>query len=140
MWRWLISGVAAVFMERGFQSQGVLTLTGRQGLGKTRWLKSLVPNRDWIKDGVVLNPKDKDSVLQSVSRWIVELGELDATFKKADVAALKAFITMEEDVLRQAYAQKTDKYQRCKAALKIDPPSASNIDPSEKCKKVSFCA
>jgi hypothetical protein len=28
----------------------------------------------------------------------------------------------------------------CKAALKIDPPSASNIDPSEKCKKVSFCA
>ncbi len=30
--------------------------------------------------------------------------------------------------------------QRCKAALKIDPPSASKNDPPEKGKKVSFCA
>ena len=28
----------------------------------------------------------------------------------------------------------------CKPALKCDPPSASNIDPPEKGKKVSFCA
>jgi hypothetical protein len=28
----------------------------------------------------------------------------------------------------------------CKAALKIDPPSASKNDPPEKGKKVSFCA
>ena len=112
LWRWLISGVAAVYMEEGFRSQGVLTLVGRQGLGKTRWLTSLVPERDWVKDGVVLDARNKDSVLQAVSRWIVELGELDATFRKADVAALKAFITMEEDVLRPAYAKKMDSYQR----------------------------
>ena len=30
--------------------------------------------------------------------------------------------------------------RRCKAALKIDPPSASKNDPPEKGKKVSFCA
>lgn len=60
----------------------------------------------------MLDPRNKDSVLQFVSRWMVELGELDATFRKADVAALKGFITSFEDVLRPAYAKKADQYQR----------------------------
>jgi hypothetical protein len=32
------------------------------------------------------------------------------------------------------------KASECKPALKCDPPSASNSDPPEKGKKVSFCA
>jgi hypothetical protein len=41
---------------------------------------------------------------------------------------------------RQADLLPVDYYHVCKAALKFDPPSASNIDPPGKGKKVSFCA
>ena len=36
-------------------------------------------------EGATLNPADKDSVKQAVSHWIVELGELESTFKKSDI-------------------------------------------------------
>ena len=48
----------------------------------------------YIKDGITLNPSDKDSVMQCVRNWIVELGELDATFRKSDIASLKSFINI----------------------------------------------
>ena len=65
-----------------------------------------------IKDGVILKPDDRDSVKQAVSFWLVELGELDSTFRKADIAALKAFLTNDKDVLRRAYARKESQYAR----------------------------
>lgn len=112
MRRWLISGVVAVFNPRGVASQGVLTLCGRQGIRKTRWLKSLSPDSDWFKEGVVLDVKNKDSILLICSRWIVELGEIEATFSKSGQASLKAFITNDEDVIRPPFAKKADKYPR----------------------------
>ena len=43
---------------------------------------------------------------------MVELGELDSTFRKSDIAQLKAFITNQSDVLRRAYAVKESHYAR----------------------------
>jgi putative DNA primase/helicase len=43
-----------------------------------------------VQDGMMLRPDDRDSVKQVVSHWLVELGELDATFRKSDIAQLKA--------------------------------------------------
>lgn len=111
--RWLISAIGAAFSPDGIAAGGVLTLQGVQNLGKTKWLKKLAPDElGLIKDGMILRPDDKDSVKQVCSFWLVELGELDATFRKSDMAALKAFITSKSDVLRRVYARKESHFAR----------------------------
>lgn len=111
--RWMISAIAGAFSHDGVSAAGVLVFQGDQYVGKTKWFKSLVPDElNVIKDGVILKPDDRDSVKQAVSFWLVELGELDSTFRKADIAALKAFLTNKKDVLRRAYARKESQYAR----------------------------
>lgn len=111
--RWMISAIAAAFQPNGVVARGVLVLQGEQNLGKTKWFKSLAPAElDVLQDGMQLKPDDRDSVKQIVSYWLVELGELDATFKKSDIAALKAFISRGNDVMRRAYARLESNYAR----------------------------
>lgn len=111
--RWMISAVAAAFEPDGVAAGGMLVLQGPQYLGKTKWFLDLVPSgMGFAQDGMMLRPDDRDSVKQVCSFWIVELGELDATFRKSDIAALKAFITRKQDVLRRAYARKESHYAR----------------------------
>ncbi len=110
---WLVSAVAAVFEPNGVSAHGVLVLQGPQALGKTAWFKRLVPRHlEVIADGMSLRPDDKDSVFQVISKWLVELGELDATFRRSDLAQLKAFLTKDKDVLRRAYAKRDSNYAR----------------------------
>lgn len=111
--RWMISAVAAAFRPNGVSAHGILVLQGDQYLGKTKWFKNLVPEElGVLKDGMILRPDDKDSVKQVCSFWLVELGELDATFRKSDIAQLKSFITNSSDVLRRAYARKESHFAR----------------------------
>lgn len=113
MKRWMISAIAAAFNPNGIAAQGMLVLQGAQNLGKTKWFKKLVPSEfRLLKDGMILRPDDKDSVKQVCSFWLVELGELDATFRKADIASLKAFITKDSDTLRLPYARKESNFAR----------------------------
>jgi putative DNA primase/helicase len=111
--RWMISAVAAAFRPHGVSAHGVLVFQGSQYIGKTKWFKSLVPDSlGLLKDGLLLRPDDRDSVMKCVSNWLVELGEIDATFRKSDVAALKSFLTSDRDVLRRAYARKESAFAR----------------------------
>jgi hypothetical protein len=111
--RWMVAAVAAAYLPDGISAPGVLTLQGPQYLGKTKWFKTLVPQSlDLIQDGMILKPDDKDSVKQCTSYWLVELGELDSTFRKSDIAQLKAFITKQVDVLRLAYARRESRFPR----------------------------
>ena len=113
MRRWMISACAAAFNPEGVSAHGVLVLQGDQYLGKTKWFKQLVPaHLGVIQDGLMLRPDDRDSVKQVVSYWLVELGELDATFRKSDIAQLKSFITRDRDVIRRAYAKLESEYAR----------------------------
>jgi putative DNA primase/helicase len=111
--RWMISAIAAAFRPNGVSAHGVLVFQGAQYVGKTKWFKSLVPESIGVlKDGMLLRPDDRDSVMKCVSNWLVELGEIDATFRKSDVAALKSFLTSDRDVLRRAYARKESAFAR----------------------------
>ena len=84
----------------------------------------------YIVYGVILKPDDRDSVKQAVSFWLVELGELDSTFRKSDIAALKAFITNDKDVLRRAYARKESQYARRTVFFGSVNPKQSLHDPT----------
>lgn len=113
--QWLKQAVAAIATAQGFSALGVLVFQGEQGLGKTQWFKNLLPESvryDLAKPDCALDVDNKDSVLQAVSHWLVELGELDGTFKKSDVASLKRFITETTDIIRPPYARTADRYQR----------------------------
>lgn len=114
--KWLLSAVAAIFVKKDFHCRGVLVLQGEQSMGKTSWFKRLFPKSGleagWFGEAMALNPDNKDSVKLSVSKWIVELGELEATFKKADLNKLKGFLTASVDELRLPYAKGESEFPR----------------------------
>lgn len=111
MRRWMLSAVHAAASPTGLADGRVLVLQGPQDIGKTSWLRKLcLP--DMFLEGALLNPGDKDSVKVAVAHWIVELGELDATFRRADIAALKAFITKDRDIIRLPYGKAYSEYPR----------------------------
>ena len=113
MKRWMLSAVAAAFNPNGVSAHGVLVLQGDQYLGKTKWFKGLAPSHlGVIQDGLTLQPSDKDSVKNVVRNWLVELGELDATFRKSDIAQLKSFLTKDRDVLRRPYDRRESEFAR----------------------------
>ncbi|SHK90611.1 Virulence-associated protein E [Roseovarius marisflavi] len=94
--------------------ESVIVFVSEQGRGKTKGFKRLIPEqlRRYHKEGVELDPRNKDSVKKAVSAWIVELGELDGTFRKADIAALKAHLSSGVDELRMPYARTASKFKR----------------------------
>lgn len=115
--RWMVGAVASVYEKAGYAMQGVLVLQGAQGLGKTTWIKHLADfNHRLVAESVILNPADKDSVKQFASYWLVELGELEATFSKSDITALRGFLTKQMDELRLPYAKASSKFPRRTAA------------------------
>ncbi len=104
--RWMVSGVAAVESD-DFRARGVLTLSGRQGIGKTSWVNALVTalelRRRTVLTGHCLDISRRDTVVTAVTKWIVEFGEIEATIRK-DLPALKSFITNDMDHFRRPYA------------------------------------
>ncbi|TIX66267.1 MAG: hypothetical protein E5V25_16090, partial [Mesorhizobium sp.] len=94
--------------------ESILVFVGGQGIGKTKGLRKLLPLklRPRFKEGLLLNLRDKDSVIAAVSGWVVELGELEATFKKTDIAELKAFISKDTDVIRVPYGATWTEFAR----------------------------
>ena len=113
--RWLIGAAAAALKPDTFRSRGVLTLQGPQSIGKTAWVSALVPD-PILREGVVkldhhLDLGNKDTLLTAVCHWVVEIGELDSSFKK-DVARLKGFLTGDRDKIRRPYGRVDSEYPR----------------------------
>jgi len=111
--RWLYQCVAAIEPDTDFRPSGVLVFQGAQGVGKTSWVRALAPAESrWIAIGMGLDPSKRDDVQTITRYWIAELGELDATFRRADVAALKAFVDRDGDTYRSAYARREEEIPR----------------------------
>jgi predicted P-loop ATPase len=101
--RWLIGSVAKIYQE---VQTFMLVLDGRQGIGKSYvpfWLCSGLPGM-FIESSI--RPDDKDSFVRAVSYWIWEVGELQATTRRADVEALKDFISKRVVTVRLPYAKR----------------------------------
>lgn len=121
---WLIQCVAAIDLAENSpllasgiarkKFESVFILVSLQGDNKTDWLEQLTPLelRQYFNCGTTLKLDDKDSVFDATSFWIVELGELDATFKKSDIAALKAFLSKRYEKIRQPYDKVSNEYPR----------------------------
>jgi hypothetical protein len=101
--RWLVGAVGKVFDQR---QNAMLVLAGEQNIGKSAfvsWLCGSLP--EYFIEGPI-NVADKDNDVRLMSKFIWEVSELDATTRKADVAALKAFITKGTVTVRKAYGKR----------------------------------
>lgn len=115
MYKWALSATAAALTPNGFYTRGVLTLQGTQNKGKTNWVRSLINDpvlqTELIKIDHQLDANNKDSILGAASYWLVELGELDSSFKK-DIARIKGFLSSDRDRVRRPYARLESDYAR----------------------------
>lgn len=113
--RKFVLSIAAAASRQYFSGRGVLTLLGRQGIGKTSWFRGLVDDpalrERLIKIDHHLDVHNKDSKLGAIKHLIVELGELDSTIGK-DFARLKGFLTSDQDKIRKPYARTESEYRR----------------------------
>ena len=109
---WLIQCVAAADGAKHTPNKNAIAkyelafiLQGNQGVKKTSWFKRLLPKEldKYIIDGAHLDPGDNETVRICISSWICELGELDSTFRRADISRLKAFLSKQSDTIRLPY-------------------------------------
>ncbi len=117
--RWLITAMSLAFRD-GVDAAGCLVLQGSTNLGKTWWGRKLFD--DDVRDALFrsvsgFDPHDRDSLSQFIRFWIVELGDIGSTFRKADIDALKNFITDTKDILRRPYGHGDMVYPRRTAII-----------------------
>ncbi len=111
--KWLMQTGCALFntIECPFSLDIILVFKGRQGIGKTRFFEKLALQSQFFGEGICLDPRDKDSVMQATSKWISELGEIGSTMRK-DMDSVKAFLTKSTDEYRTPYGKASLHYPR----------------------------
>ena len=111
--KWLMQCVCGLFnsIDNPFSLDLVLVFIGRQGIGKTRFFEKLALKSSLFGEGICIDPRDKDSIIQATSKWISELGEIGSTMKK-DMDRVKAFITKSTDEYRTPYGKASLHYPR----------------------------
>ncbi|MCM1474059.1 MAG: virulence-associated E family protein, partial [Muribaculaceae bacterium] len=111
--KWLKQCVCGLFntIDNPYSLDIILVFQGKQGIGKTRFFEMLALNPKFFGEGICLDPRDKDSIIQATSKWISELGELGSTMKK-DMDSVKAFLTKSTDEYRTPYGKASLHYPR----------------------------
>lgn len=110
--KWMLQGIGALMEPEGLTATGMLVLAGLQFAGKTWWVRHLVRLAGAISEGVTIDPSDKDSVLRAIATFITEVGEMDGTMRKADIAVFKGFVTNNVDEVRLPYARRSSFFKR----------------------------
>lgn len=86
-------------------------LLGKQGIGKSTFLRLLSMNNSWYNDN--FNTIEGDKAPEKLrGMWMVELAELLATKKAKEVESIKAFLTSTVDTYRPPYGRRTEQRPR----------------------------
>lgn len=102
-----VAAVARIF-QPAIKFDYVLTLVGKQGIGKSTIIKKL--GKDWYSDSFsTVQGKEAFEQIQGV--WLVEIGEL-AGLKKAEIDTIKHFVSKQVDIYRVAYGKRTESFAR----------------------------
>lgn len=105
--KFMAAAVARIY-KPGCKFDHMLTLRGAQGLGKSSFI-GLLGGR-WFSDSLT-TVQGKESYEQVLGVWIMEVGEL-AGMRKAEVEAIKLFLTKRTDRFRPAYGRRTQEFPR----------------------------
>lgn len=107
--KWLVGLVSRVFTP-GIKFDHVLTLVGGKGLGKTSFFERITGEAYYVPHTGSLN--NKDTLMKLHKKIVVELGEVEAVFRKTDIEEMKCFITTREDDYRIPYASQPLSHKR----------------------------
>lgn len=99
----LVAAVTRIYVP-GAKFDHMIVTTGAQGIGKSTIPARLAGN--WFKDSLE-DVRGKDAYEALSGCWIMEMGEMTAT-KKAEVEAVKQFVSSTEDNFRAAYARRSE--------------------------------
>lgn len=96
--RWLVGMVACAINDEA-QNHQLMLLHGSQGKGKSTFIRHLLPPelKDYYRNGMI-NPDNKDHLLQMSSCLLINLDEFD-TLSPARMQDLKSLIT--QDVMNE---------------------------------------
>lgn len=86
----------------------VTVILGEQGIGKSTTLARM--GGDWFSDSVT-TLTGKEALESIQGSWLIELGEL-AGLRKAEVDAVKHFVSKKEDRFRVAYGKRIEHFPR----------------------------
>ena len=103
----LFNPAKSVF-QPGIKFDTALVIVGPQGSYKSTFVKRL--GRDWFSD-TFTTVQGKEAFEQIQGAWIVEMAELSG-LKKAEVEAIKHYISKREDSFRPAYGRVVETYKR----------------------------
>ena len=103
----LVAAVARIYRP-GCKFDYMLTLRGRQGLGKSALIAKL--GGPWFSD-TFTTMQGKDSYEQVQGVWIMEVGEL-AGMRKAEAETIKLYISKQVDRFRPAYGRRLQEFPR----------------------------
>lgn len=103
-WLWQCYSMAHNDAKHPFGADGLLVLQGKQGIGKTSFVRKIGVLPELVKLGQYLDSRDKDTIRRCTSCWICEWGEIETTLR-SDLERLKAFITAEIDEYRLPYGR-----------------------------------
>ena len=95
-------------------ARNILILKGKQNIGKSTWVKSLLPInlQKYIGQGMALNTNDDMSKLAVLKNLIVELAELEQSFKKTDINQFKSFFGVTKDTINIKYVAEPVTFER----------------------------
>lgn len=115
--KFLVALIARVF-QPGVKFDYALVLEGDQGIGKSSVCAAL--GGKWYGD-IIVDPHNRDTVDAMRGKWLIELSEMEVT-RRADVTALKAFLSRTSDRARLAYARAALDFPRqCVFAGTVNP-------------------
>lgn len=129
--KWLMQtrAIAENDLEHAFGADGMLVLTGPQGIGKTTLCRVLAVKPELSKLGMYIDCHDKDTLRRTTSCWIAELGEVETTLR-SDLERLKAFITAEVDEYRLPYGRSDQVLARRTSLIATCNSERFLIDPT----------
>ena len=104
-------GAIARALMPGTKFDHMIVLIGKQGIGKSTFLRRLAHNNEWFNDN--FNTIEGDNAVEKLrGMWMVEMAELLATKKAKEIESIKAFITSRVDVIRPKYGRETEQRPR----------------------------
>ena len=106
--RKVMAAAVARIYRPGCKFDHMLTLRGAQGLGKSSFIGLL--GGQWFSD-TLTTVQGKEALEQIQGVWIMEVGEL-AGMRKAEVEAIKLFLTKRSDRYRPAYGRRLQEFPR----------------------------
>lgn len=99
LFKWMVGAIAKIYKG---ERNPMLVMGGSQGIGKSFFCEWICPMENMFVKGPI-NPDNKDNKVRLNTAFVWEVEELGATTRRADVEALKGFITMPFTFERPVY-------------------------------------